>query len=54
MNVVDDPPSSHIMVQSGLVRRGVAKFGDEAGDQTGGLIESCTRLKLSIGLFLSD
>ncbi len=24
------------------------KFGDEAGDQTGGLSESCTRLKFSI------
>ncbi len=23
------------------------KFGDEAGDQTGGLIESCTRLSFS-------
>ncbi len=26
------------------------KFGDEAGDETGGLIESCTRLKFSINI----
>ncbi len=26
------------------------KFGDEAGDQTGGVIESCTHLMFSIAL----
>ncbi len=30
------------------------KFGDEAGDQTGGLIESCTRLNFPLGTYLVD
>ncbi len=30
------------------VKQDSDKFGDDAGGQTGGLIESCTRLKFSI------